>query len=70
MPIYAHYGVSHAWLVDPEARILEAYVLEKGAWQEIGRFADEARVSIAPFEVVTIALGELWLPNSPPNARL
>ena len=68
MPLYARYGVSHAWLVDPEARTLEAYVLEKGAWRAIGRFADEARISVAPFEAVTIALDELWLPYPPPGA--
>ncbi|MEA3275660.1 MAG: Uma2 family endonuclease [Pseudomonadota bacterium] len=64
MPIYAHYGVSQAWLVDPEARTFEAYALEQGAWREIARFAGEERVSVAPFEAVSIALRELSLPDA------
>ena len=35
MPLYAHYGVPFAWLVDPMAWTLEAYKLEAGAWREI-----------------------------------
>lgn len=60
MPIYARFGVAHAWLVDPRAHTLEAYVLEGGAWREIGRFAGGARVSVAPFTAVTISLDDLW----------
>jgi Uma2 family endonuclease len=64
MPIYAKYGVPHAWLIDPIARSLEAYALEAGAWREIGRFADSAQVRAAPFDAVTIDLGGLWAPVS------
>jgi Uma2 family endonuclease len=60
MPIYAKFGVPYAWLVDPMAHTLEAYVLEGGAWREIGRFAGEAPVSVAPFDAVTINLDDLW----------
>ena len=62
MPIYARYGVPYAWPLDPVAHILEAYALENGAWQEIGRFADAAAVSVAPFAAVTIRLDDLWAP--------
>lgn len=64
MPIYAKYGVPHAWLIDPIARSLEAYALEAGTWREIGRFADGAQVRAAPFDAVTIDLGGLWAPVS------
>ena len=60
MPIYAHFGVAYAWLIDPQAHTLEAYVLEGDAWREIGRFASCARVSLPPFEAVTINLDDLW----------
>jgi Uma2 family endonuclease len=63
MPIYARFGVAFAWLVDPIAHTLEAYALEGGAWREIGRFAGGARVSVAPFEAVTISLDDLWAPT-------
>ena len=63
MPIYAHFGVAYAWLIDPRAHTLEAYALEGGAWREMGRFAGGARVSVAPFEAVTISLDDLWAPT-------
>nr|WP_281170049.1 Uma2 family endonuclease [Lamprocystis purpurea] len=62
MPINAQCGVPCAWLLDPVAHSLEAYALEGGAWQEIGRFAGAAPVSVAPFEAVTIRLDDLWAP--------
>jgi Uma2 family endonuclease len=63
MPIYARFGVAYAWLLDPRARTLEAYSLDGDAWREIGRFAGGARVSVAPFEAVTISLDDLWAPT-------
>jgi Uma2 family endonuclease len=60
MPIYARYGVPHAWLIDPRSRTLEAYLLEGGRWREIGRFAGNAAVRARPFEAVAIDLGVLW----------
>jgi Uma2 family endonuclease len=64
MPIYARFGVAYAWLVDPLARTLEAYALEAGVWREIGRFAGSERVSVAPFDAVTINLADLWAPTA------
>jgi Uma2 family endonuclease len=61
MPLYAHYGVSYAWLVDPKARSLEAFRLEAGAWQEVGRFAGDDRAAVPPFEAITLDLGGWWL---------
>ncbi|HSO84595.1 Uma2 family endonuclease [Thiocapsa sp.] len=63
MPIYAHFGVAYAWLIDPRARTHEAYALERGDWREIGRFAGGAEVSVAPFNAMTIALSDLWAPT-------
>ena len=60
MPLYARYGVSYAWLVDPEARTLEAFELQDGAWAEIGRFAKDDRVAVAPFAAITLELADLW----------
>jgi Uma2 family endonuclease len=60
MPLYAGYGVRHAWLVDPMARTLEASELRGGAWTELGRFAGDHRVTVAPFDAITIALSDLW----------
>ncbi len=60
MPIYAKYGVAYAWLLDPRKRILEAYVLDDGAWREIGRFSSDDQVSVAPFEAAVVDLSALW----------
>ncbi len=61
MPVYARYGVGYAWLIDPEARVLEAYELSEGRWQLLGSFLDQASVQIAPFAEVALALEELWV---------
>ena len=72
MPIYAQYGVAHAWLIDPIAHTLEAYALKAGAWVEIGRFAGAAQVLVPPFAAVTINLDDLWAPTAltPTESRL
>lgn len=64
MPIYARFGVAYAWLIDPQTRTLEAYALDGGVWRELGRFAGTTRVSVAPFDAVSINLGTLWAPKT------
>src|SRR5690606_13003450 len=41
--LYARHGVPDYWLVDPVARLLEAYVLDDGQWKNIGVYDDTAR---------------------------
>jgi Uma2 family endonuclease len=60
LPLYAHYGVAHAWLVDPIRRTLEAYGLEGGAWRQLLEAAGNEIVATAPFESVKLALSDLW----------
>ncbi len=60
MPLYARYGVRFAWLVDPKARTLEAFALDRESWVPLGLFRDDDRVSIAPFDAISIHLAELW----------
>ncbi len=61
MPIYAKFLVSCAWLIDPGVKTLEAFQLEDGFWKLIGVFAENDRVSIAPFDEIEIELSELWV---------
>ncbi len=61
--IYAEAGVAHYWIVDPEARTLEAFVLERGKWVDAGSFDDTAVAHISPFEVIEIPVGRLFLPR-------
>jgi len=63
MPLYAHYGVHYAWLIDPVKRTLETYRLAADAWIETGRFAAADRVAVPPFEAVSLDLEALWLPQ-------
>ena len=62
MPVYARYGVSYLWLVDPVARTLEAFALREERWTVIGLFQDEAIVSVEPFADIGLELGALWEP--------
>lgn len=64
LPIYGRFGVAYAWLIDPSKRTLEAYALADGGWREIARHRESERVSVPPFEAVTIDLAELWVPRS------
>ncbi len=60
LPLYAHYGVSHAWLVDPFAQILEVFALNEGKWVLLGTLSENATVSMPPFDAVTFSLADLW----------
>ena len=50
MDTYGRVGVPHAWLVDPEARTLEAYENDAGTFRPLGRWQGAARVRVAPFD--------------------
>jgi Uma2 family endonuclease len=61
MPVYARYGVSYLWLVDPLAHTLEAYMLENGRWMVQGLYSDETEANIPPFTDIPLALTDLWV---------
>ncbi|MBK5969671.1 MULTISPECIES: Uma2 family endonuclease [Thiorhodovibrio] len=66
MPLYAHYGVPHAWLLDPRQRRLEAYALETQGEQPSGwRLLLEAGgtecVQAPPFSELALELDALWV---------
>ena len=58
--LYAREGVGHLWLVDPDARTLEAFALREGRWLLLATLGDDAPVSLPPFYAVTFPLGALW----------
>ena len=60
MPAHAREGVAFAWLVDPLLRTLEAYVLERESWVQLGTWKDDASVNAKPFAEVALDLGALW----------
>lgn len=71
MPIYARYGVSYAWLIDLDARYLEAKRLKDGQWTEIAVHAGNQTARIEPFDAIEIDLTRIWgrepEPDSPPS---
>lgn len=58
--IYAREGVSHLWFVDPDAKTLEAFELEDHRWVLLATVADDAQVSLPPFDAISFPLGTLW----------
>lgn len=60
LPLYAHYGVAYAWLIDPRRRRLEAYGLENGEWRLLADAAEDATLTVAPFGEIKLVLGEIW----------
>lgn len=70
--LYARASVPHYWLIDPDARVLEALTLQAGAWLEAGVLDDTAVARIAPFEAIELEVGRLFLPreaDEPPSSE-
>jgi Uma2 family endonuclease len=63
--LYAKHGVAFYWIVDPQARTLEALESNHGVWVDAGTFDDTAVTRIRPFEAVEIAVGRLFLEREP-----
>jgi Uma2 family endonuclease len=60
MPIYAQFGVSFIWLVDPVARTLEVFRLESGHWLLTMTAGEDQKVRAEPFQEIEIDLSNLW----------
>jgi len=60
LPLFAQWGVKHAWLVNPRQRTLEAYRLDSGRWSLLGVYESYQRVRVEPFEDVELDLSVWW----------
>ncbi len=60
LPIYARERVPYLWLVDPDARTVEALRLESGRWVIETVVADDEKVRLEPFAEIEIELQDLW----------
>jgi Uma2 family endonuclease len=58
--IYAKFGVSHLWFIDPDTKTLEAFELRERQWLLVATRANDDEVAIAPFAEVPFSLGALW----------
>jgi Uma2 family endonuclease len=62
--LYAEQAVAHYWIVDPDARTLEAITLDHGRWVDAGSFDESAMARIPPFEAVELPVGRIFLPKT------
>lgn len=58
--IYAAAGVRHLWLVDPDARTLEAFDNQDGQWLLVAALKDDEEVRVLPFDAIAFSLSALW----------
>ena len=58
--LYRQNAVAHLWLVDPDARSLEAFTLASATWTLAAAFQDGDAIRAAPFEALTFPLNALW----------
>jgi Uma2 family endonuclease len=61
LDIYAREDVSHAWLIDPDARTLEILRLESGRWTILATHAGAEVVRAEPFADIDLELAALWV---------
>jgi len=57
---YARHGVRHYWLVDPEAKTLEAFELMEGAYRLAAAVGDDDELRPGVFPGLAISLPDLW----------
>jgi Uma2 family endonuclease len=60
LQLYARHGVPYYWIVDPDARVLEAYELAEGRYRLVTRAAGDAAVSLPPFPDLALVPDSLW----------
>jgi Uma2 family endonuclease len=58
--LYARYGVPYLWFVDPDARELEAHVLEAGGYRLARRASGTEPVDLPPFVDLGLVPSSLW----------
>ena len=60
LQLYARHGVPYYWIVDPEARTIEAYRLSGGGYQLAGQAVRTQPVSLPPFSDLTLVPASLF----------
>lgn len=58
--LYARYGVPFYWIVDPEARAVEAYALAGQGYELAVRATGGGPVSLPPFSDLALVPDALW----------
>ena len=58
--LYARYGVPYYWIVDPDARTIDAYRLTEGAYELTARLHGEHPIALPPFSDLALAPVSIW----------
>lgn len=61
--LYAQYGVSFYWIIDPVEGTLEALRLGESGWANFSAYDGESIARIAPFDAVELEVGRLFPPR-------
>src|SRR5687767_4128317 len=61
--LYEKGGVANYWIVDPEKRSIEAFVLQDQKYKPAGVGHDQENVQLPPFAELHIPLADLWHPD-------
>ena len=64
--LYAKRQVPYYWIVDVDARTLEAFELMGDRWTVAGTYGDDATARIPPFDAIELEVGRLFLPLQDP----
>lgn len=65
--LYLSAEVGHYWLIDPAARLLEAFASRDGAWVRLGAWSDGDAPRVAPFDAIALDVGGLFPPLPEPE---
>ena len=60
LPLYARERVTHVWIVDPIAKLLEIFRLDGATYRLAATFHDDAKVRGEPFDAIELELAALW----------
>lgn len=60
LELYGRYGVPYSWIVDSDLHVIDVYRLVSGTYGAAQRFEGDGRVSVPPFDELSLDLGALW----------
>lgn len=65
MRIYGEEKVAYLWLIDPRQQLLEAFQYLERGWTRLGGWFSDDRVSVPPFDAISLSLADLWPLDKP-----
>jgi Uma2 family endonuclease len=60
LQLYARHRVPYYWIVDPEARVIEAYALTGGSYELHARMQGDTPATLSPFLDLTLVPASIW----------